>query len=126
MTQGLTGRLRLIRLLDMYGRVLTAHQQRLLHLHLLDDLSLGEIGDRLHITRQAVFDSLRRSVRQLERIEMSLGLAEVRQRSDKRRRRIHTRLDTLEHTLRGLQGQIAPGVLNRITRAVVAMRRAVE
>ncbi len=120
------GRLRLIRLLDMYGRVLTVHQQRLLHLYLLDDLSLGEIGDRLHITRQAVFDSLRRSVRQLERIEMSLGLAEVRQRSDKRRRRIHTRLDTLEHALRGLQGQIAPVVLNRITRAVVAMRRAVE
>ncbi len=47
MAQGLLGRLRLIRLLDMYGRVLTAHQQRLLHFYLLDDLSLGEIGDRL-------------------------------------------------------------------------------
>jgi predicted DNA-binding protein YlxM (UPF0122 family) len=126
MTQGLTGRLRLIRLLDTYGRVLTAHQQRLLHLHLLDDLSLGEIGDRLHITRQAVFDSLRRSVRQLERIETSLGLAEVRQRGDRRRRQIHTRLDTLEHALQGLRGRVAPGVLNRITRAVTAMRRAVE
>ena len=126
MTQGLTGRLRLIRLFDTYGRVLTAHQQRLLHLYLLDDLSLGEIGDRLHITRQAVFDSLRRSVRQLERIETSLGFAEVRQRGDQRRRQIHTRLDTLEHSIRGLQGRVAPRVLNRITRAVVAMRRAVE
>ena len=126
MTQGLTGRLRLIRLLDVYGRVLTAHQQRLLHLYFLDDLSLGEIGDRLHITRQAVFDNLRRSVRQLERIETSLGLAEVRQRSDRRRRRLHTRLDTLEHAIRGLQGRVAPGVLSRITRAVVAMRRVVE
>jgi uncharacterized protein len=126
MTQGLTGRLRLIRLLDTYGRVLTAHQQQLLRLYFLDDLSLGEIGDRMHITRQAVFDSLRRSVRQLERIETSLGLAEVRQRGDQRRRRIHTRLDTLEHALRGLKGRVAPGVLNRIARAVVAMRRAVE
>jgi predicted DNA-binding protein YlxM (UPF0122 family) len=125
-TQGLTGRLRLIRLLDTYGRVLTAHQQQLLRLYFLDDLSLGEIGDRMHITRQAVFDSLRRSVQQLERIEMSLGLAEIRRRGDQRRRRIHSRLDTLEHALRGLRGRVAPGVLNRITRAVVAMRRAVE
>lgn len=126
MTQGLTGRLRLIRLFDTYGRVLTGHQQRLFHLYLLDDLSLGEIGDRLHITRQAVFDSLRRSVRQLERIETSLGLAEVRQRGDQRRRQIQTRLETLEHSIRGLQGRVPPRVLNRITRAVVAMRRAVE
>ena len=126
MTQGLTGRLRLIRLFDTYGRVLTAHQQRLLHLYLLDDLSLGEIGDRLHITRQAVFDSLRRSVRQLERIETSLGLAEVRQRGDQRRRQIHTRLETLELSIRRLQGRVAPRVLNRITRAVLAMRRAVD
>src|SRR5574340_1153946 len=126
LTQGLPGRLRLIRLVDMYGRVLTTHQQRLLQLYFLDDLSLGEIGDRLHITRQAVFDSLRRSVRQLERIETSLGLAEVRQRSERRRGRIHARLDTLEHAIRGLQGRVAPGVLNRITRAFVAMRRAVE
>jgi len=126
MTQGLTGRLRLIHLLDTYGRVLTAHQQRLLHLYLLDDLSLGEIGNRLHVTRQAVFDSLRRSVRQLERIETSLGLAEIRQRGDRRRRQIHTRLDTLEHAIRGLQGRVASRILQRITRAVAAMRRAVE
>ncbi|OLC30991.1 MAG: hypothetical protein AUH31_03450, partial [Armatimonadetes bacterium 13_1_40CM_64_14] len=99
---------------------------RLLDLYFLDDLSLGEIGDRLHITRQAVFDGLRRSVRQLERIETSLGLAQVRQRSDRRRRRIHTRLNTLELAVRRLRGRVAPGVLNRITRAVVAMRRAIE
>jgi predicted DNA-binding protein YlxM (UPF0122 family) len=126
MTQGLTGRLRVIRLVDVYGRVLTAHQQRLLHLYFLDDLSLGEIAERLHVTRQAVFDSLRRSVRQLERIETSLGLAGVRQHSERRRRRMHTRLDALERALRGLQGRVAPGVLDRIRRALSAMRRAVE
>jgi predicted DNA-binding protein YlxM (UPF0122 family) len=126
MTQGLTGRLRVIRLVDLYGRVLTAHQQRLLHLYFLDDLSLGEIAERLHITRQAVFDSLRRSVRQLERIETSLGLAGVRQNSERRRRSMHTRLDALERALRELRGRVAPGVLGRITRALSAMRRAVE
>lgn len=126
MARGLTGRLRLIRLLDTYGQMLTARQQRLLQMYFLNDLSLGEIGERLHITRQAVFDSLQRSAQQLERIEALLGLAAGGRRTEGRQRRIHTRLDALEHAIRRLQGRVAPSVVSRLSRALGDVRRALE
>ncbi len=126
MARGLTGRLLVIRLVDTYGRVLTAHQQRLLHLYYLDDLSLGEIAQRLHVTRQAIFDSLRRSVRELERIEVALGLADVRARSEQRQRRTRTHLDAVDHAVGRLRGRVADGVLSPITTALAALRRTVR
>src|SRR5439155_1563464 len=69
MDRTLSERMWMVRLIEAYGRLLTAHQQRVLRLYYLDDLSLGEIAERLHVTRQAVFDGLRRSGRELRRVE---------------------------------------------------------
>jgi len=41
-----------------------------------DDLSLGEIADKLGITRQAVYYTLKRALRRLKGIEGQLGLVE--------------------------------------------------
>ncbi len=125
MARGLTGRLWVIRLVDTYGRVLTAHQQRLLHLYYLDDLSLGEIAARLRVTRQAIFDSLRRSVRELERIEASLGIAGGRVSSAQRQRQIRTHLEAVERAVGRLRGRVADGALTRITTALTTLRRTV-
>jgi len=67
-------RLHLIRLLDAYGSLLTPRQRRTMQLYYLDDLSLGEIGQRQGVTRQAVRDSLHRSIGELRRFERHLGL----------------------------------------------------
>src|SRR3990170_8927063 len=69
----------LIHLFDIYGGLLTTKQQGLMRLYYHDDLSLGEIAERLQITRQAVYDSLHRSMVELTRFERHLGL--VRQRT---------------------------------------------
>src|SRR5881296_1203848 len=53
MDRTLSERMWMVRLIEAYGRLLTAHQQRVLRLYYLDDLSLGEIAARLHVTRQA-------------------------------------------------------------------------
>ncbi len=74
MARGLHERLRLIRLLDTYGSLLTAKQRRAMRHYYLDDLSLGEIADRQGVTRQAVRDSLQRSIGELRRFERHLGL----------------------------------------------------
>jgi len=57
MDRSLSERMWVVRLIEAYGRLLTAHQQRILRLYYLDDLSLGEIAERLHVTRQAAADN---------------------------------------------------------------------
>lgn len=63
-------------LYDFYGPLLTKRQQQVLQDHYARDLSLGEIGEALGITRQAVHDTVKRAVAALERCEAKLGLAE--------------------------------------------------
>jgi predicted DNA-binding protein YlxM (UPF0122 family) len=70
----LKDRFHIIHLFDAYGRLLTPRQQRLMRLYYHDDLSLGEIAERLNITRQAVHDSLQRSLDELARLEEHLQL----------------------------------------------------
>ncbi len=74
MGDGLDNRLRVIHLFDAYGTLLTENQQRLMRFYYHDDLSLGEIAERLQVTRQAVYDGLQRSVAELARLERHLGL----------------------------------------------------
>lgn len=65
-------------LYDRYGELLTERQRRFFELYFLDDLSLGEISDQYGVSRQAVYDILRRSQRTLEKMERILGLVASR------------------------------------------------
>lgn len=65
-------------LYDRYGELLTERQRRFFELYFLDDLSLGEISDQYGVSRQAVYDILRRSQRTLEKMERILGLVAAR------------------------------------------------
>lgn len=82
-----------------------------------DDLSLGEIAGRRGVTRQAVFDSLRRSVRELWSLEERVGVVAERERQARARvmamarlaaaEREVTRLATAGHAeLGGLRGAL--------------------
>ena len=63
---------RIGRLYDHYGTLLTERQQKCLELHFLQDWSLGEIAADLGVSRQAVNDILRRSEETLEEYEKKL------------------------------------------------------
>lgn len=65
---------RVILLVDYYGQLLTERQRDILSLHYEDDLSLGEIGERLGVSRQAVHDLLSRAEEALEDYEARLGV----------------------------------------------------
>ena len=62
------------RLYDYYGALLTEHQKKCLELHYLQDFSLGEIAAELVVSRQAINDILRRTEESLEQYETKLGL----------------------------------------------------
>lgn len=67
-------RLKRCLLLDFYGELLTAKQRECCDLHYNEDLSLGEIAEQLGISRQAVWDNIRRGESSLEEIENKTGL----------------------------------------------------
>ena len=67
-------------LFDFYGALLTEKQRRCLTMYLFEDLSLSEIGDALEISRQAVYDMLRRAEDTLAGYEARLGLLKRRQK----------------------------------------------
>jgi predicted DNA-binding protein YlxM (UPF0122 family) len=67
-------RYRQLRLLDLYGLLLTEHQRRILHLAWELDWSYGEIAQREGVTRTAVYDVVRRTTVNLDDYERKLGL----------------------------------------------------
>ncbi|GAC1478895.1 MAG: hypothetical protein PVSMB9_01850 [Candidatus Dormibacteria bacterium] len=67
-------RQRRLRLLDLYGPLLTEHQRRILHLAWEEDWSYGEIAEREKVTRTAVYDVVKRTSANLDDYEQKLGL----------------------------------------------------
>ena len=117
MDRELTERLRVIRLFDTYGRLLSARQQRLLRLYYHDDLSLSEIAEQDEVTRQAVFDALRRSTEELERLEASLQVMESH-------RQLAGRLDALAAALRRLGERVGGDAVAEVEQELESLRRA--
>lgn len=62
-------------LLTFYGPLLTERQQKLLALYCEEDFSLSEIAAQEGISRQGVYDAVRKGAHQLESYEALLGLA---------------------------------------------------
>ena len=67
--------LELILLYDYYGNLLTARQRECFELRYDQDLSLGEIGEELGISRQGVHDNLSRAETLLHNMEQKTGCA---------------------------------------------------
>ncbi len=67
---------RINQLIPFYQQLLTEKQQQILNYYYAEDLSLGEIGEILGISRNAVYDALRKSVALLEEYEEKLHLSE--------------------------------------------------
>ena len=63
-------------LYDFYGELLNEHQQKIFEAFVFDDLSLGEIAEEQDISRQAVFDLIKRATKKLEEYENKLHLME--------------------------------------------------
>lgn len=79
-------------LFDFYGPLLTEKQQTFLRCYFHDDYSLGEIAAEFDISRQAVYEHLKRAEAVLEDYERKLGLAA-------RHADLHKSLDALEREI---------------------------
>ncbi|HPT84218.1 MAG TPA: putative DNA-binding protein [Limnochordia bacterium] len=107
--------LRMSLLFDFYGPLLTDRQQDIFQLYYNDDLSLGEIAEELRISRQAVYDTLRRVGLTLEEFEQKLGLVQ----KDQERQRLYGEILGLVNQLRSQCGELPAlqGIEERIQKA---------
>lgn len=61
---------------DFYGELLTEHQRNVMESFINDDMSYSEIAENLEISRQAVYDLIKRINKQLNSYEDKLHLVE--------------------------------------------------
>jgi predicted DNA-binding protein YlxM (UPF0122 family) len=121
--RALDGRMGVARLFDAYADLLTERQRTLLHMYYHDDLSLGEIAGRVGVTRQAVFDSLRRSIAEMRHLEERLGVLAARDRAARAREVVTARLQDVEQAA-GRLAQAAGVDLGPLLRALRALRES--
>jgi len=87
---------RFILLYDFYQDLLTEKQKQYMTLYFEDDLSLGEIAEEFKISRQAVYEHIKRAATLLEDYEAKLQLLH----------KYEIRTKTFEEMLQLLEGHV--------------------
>ncbi len=74
MNRNLNANLKMSRLLDFYGNLLSGRSYEICCMYFNDDLSLAEIAEEVGITRQGVREAVKKGEAQLNMFEEKLGL----------------------------------------------------
>ncbi len=98
-TDFLEERLRLNRLYDLYGALLTERQRQAYEMHEWEDWSLQEISEHLHVSRQGVHDLLSRAKEKLSSCEELLGMDTKMLRQQHFLEELHALLESYENNL---------------------------
>jgi len=88
-------------LLDFYGELLTDKQRECYDLHYNEDLSLSEIAEQCGISRQGVWDNIRRAEAALQQIEEKTGLIRRFTQNQEARERLKEKLTLLQSRSEG-------------------------
>ena len=88
-------------LYDFYAELLNDSQRLVVELYVNEDLSLSEVAEILHISRQGVRDSLGRAERKLRDYEQKLGLLRDYHQRLERDDAIRGLIDKIKHTESG-------------------------
>ncbi len=73
-------RVKINKLVKVYGEFLTPRQREIISMYVDNNLSLAEVSDELSITRQAVKDALDKSIESLDALEKKVGAVEKEQK----------------------------------------------
>ena len=108
------GRLMQSMLLDFYGELLTEKQRECYDLHYNEDLSLSEIAEQAGVSRQGVWDNIRRAEAALKEMEEKTGLfrrfSELREGLESLRGPLRELAEISEGRAKDLAGQTAEAV----------------
>lgn len=111
-------RTRLNTYFDFYGRLLTQKQRDVFRMYYLNDYSMGEISEELHISRQGVFDVLKRAEKALEEHEEKLGLVKRFEEKQSEFRNVFRRLKELGETLPEDKKAVVWDIIEELSEAI--------
>ena len=102
-------------LLDIYGKLLTQKQYKLLDDYYNNDLSLSEIAENENITRQAVRDNLKKGENNLFEYEEKLGFMRKEIMQEESIERILSEITKMENSMPDKEGaKILQDVKNKL------------
>jgi len=82
-------------LLDFYGELLTEKQRECFDLHYNEDLSLAEIAEQSGISRQGVWDNIRRAETSMKEMEEKTGLLRRFSETQRALEKLKTKMEEL-------------------------------
>ncbi len=88
-------KLKIFQMIDFYGKLLSSRQLDIIKAYYEDDLSLSEIAENLHISRQAVQDNIKRTEELFEETENKLKLIEKHEQQQNVCKLIKTELESM-------------------------------
>ncbi len=94
-------------LLDFYGELLTEKQRTCYDLHVNEDLSLSEIAEQAGVSRQGVWDNIRRAEAAMREMEEKTGLICRFQQLRRGLESLRAPLGELRELCRGRAGELA-------------------
>ncbi|MEG1009247.1 MAG: YlxM family DNA-binding protein [Clostridia bacterium] len=86
-------------LFEQYKNLLTEKQREIVSLYYEEDYSLGEISENLNVSRQGVYDTLKRSEKILKDYENKLALVAKLQEHEKNVRIIQDKIVDIKQSL---------------------------
>jgi predicted DNA-binding protein YlxM (UPF0122 family) len=86
-------------LFDFYESLLTEKQQNFTRYYYQDNYTLGEISSLFHITRQAVYEHIKRAEAMLEEYESKLHLLEKHQQRGQMIQEIENKVDVVQSSM---------------------------
>ena len=110
--------LEIVLLYDYYGDLLTQRQKECFEMRYYQDLSLGEIGEELGISRQGVHDNLSRTEALLRNMEQKTGCV----RRDQKCRETAERILSAARQL----GNHSDTAVSRLAGEIIAIARGLE
>jgi len=94
-----------ILLLDCYQALLTDKQREMMDLYYNQDFTLVEIAEEMKISRQGVYDHIKRTAHLLQQYEDKMGLLETFQRQNIIIQRMKQNITNIESHLVGNQNE---------------------
>ena len=66
-------RIEIINLFEKYQGFLTQAQKQAMHLYYIEDLSLAEVAEIVAVTRNAVYDAIKKGEKKLLKVKEQMG-----------------------------------------------------
>ncbi len=99
---------------DFYGALLTKKQQEIFDLYYQQDLSLGEIAELHKVSRQAIYDLVKRTDQSLKAYENKLGLVAKYQANSEMLEALKMEVSRLKIACPSLDLRVITNLINKL------------